>query len=496
MRILYYDIDTLRPDHLGCYGYHRDTSPNIDRLAAEGVRFDQCYVPDSPCLPSRAALLTGRFGIRNGVVNHGGACADPWVEPEERGFRCWGDHLMVRFRQAGFRPASFSPFPERHTAYWFLNGFCEWTNPGKGGLERADEVVPLALDWLDRKGREDGWFLHVNVWDPHTPYRTPEEYGNPFRDDPPPAWMTEEARRRTWDTYGPGCAQEPGGAYLNPDYARSHPRMPNQIDSLEAYRRWIDGYDAGIRYADDHLGLLLTKLEELGVLDDTLIVVSSDHGENQGELAVYGDHQTADAITNRVPMVVRFPRSMGGGPRVDSGLYYQFDVFATILELVGGTPSPGWDARSFAGDVREGRSPGREFLVLSNCAWACQRSVRWDRWLLIRTYHSGFKNYPDAMLFDLESDPHEQENLAERMPEVVGRGLALLERWHAEAMARSSRAVDPLQVVLREGGPHHARYGTREFEGYVRRLRETGRERFAEELLARARSAGFGTEVP
>ena len=69
MRILYIDIDTLRPDHLGCYGYHRNTSPNIDRLAASGLRFTNVHASDTPCLPSRTALLTGRFGIHNGVVS-------------------------------------------------------------------------------------------------------------------------------------------------------------------------------------------------------------------------------------------------------------------------------------------------------------------------------------------------------------------------------------------------------------------------------------------
>ena len=76
MRILYLDIDTLRADHLGCYGYLRNTSPNIDRLAAGGVRLESCYVSDAPCLPSRASMFTGRFGIHTGVVNHGGLCAD------------------------------------------------------------------------------------------------------------------------------------------------------------------------------------------------------------------------------------------------------------------------------------------------------------------------------------------------------------------------------------------------------------------------------------
>jgi len=82
MRILYYDIDTLRADHLRCYGYLRDTSPNIDRLAGEGVRFEHCYVSDAPCLPSRASMFTGRFGIHTGVVNHGGLAAD--IRPPPR----------------------------------------------------------------------------------------------------------------------------------------------------------------------------------------------------------------------------------------------------------------------------------------------------------------------------------------------------------------------------------------------------------------------------
>ena len=84
MRILYIDIDSLRPDHLGCYGYLRNTSPNIDRVAAQGVRFENCYVSDAPCLPSRTAMWSGRFGFQTGVINHGGAASQPFVEGPER----------------------------------------------------------------------------------------------------------------------------------------------------------------------------------------------------------------------------------------------------------------------------------------------------------------------------------------------------------------------------------------------------------------------------
>ena len=87
MNVLFIDIDTLRPDHMGCYGYGRNTTPNIDAIAKEGVRFDNYYCSDAPCLPSRAALVSGTFGIKNGVVGHGGTAADRFREGITRDFR-------------------------------------------------------------------------------------------------------------------------------------------------------------------------------------------------------------------------------------------------------------------------------------------------------------------------------------------------------------------------------------------------------------------------
>src|ERR1700722_66232 len=87
MRIIYFDIDTMRADHLGCYGYPRATTPRMDAVAAEGIRFDNTYASDTPCLPSRTALSSGRFGVHNGVVGHGGTAADPHPEGRQRGFR-------------------------------------------------------------------------------------------------------------------------------------------------------------------------------------------------------------------------------------------------------------------------------------------------------------------------------------------------------------------------------------------------------------------------
>ena len=153
MRLLYIDIDTLRADHLGSYGYHRDTTPNIDALAAEGVRYENVYASDVPCLPSRTALSTGVFGIRNGVINHGGVAADLRHEGKTRGFfgAVANNSWASKFYWAGWHTASISSFPFRHSASWWNNGVMEAMNLMRGmGGERADQVLPGALDQIKR----------------------------------------------------------------------------------------------------------------------------------------------------------------------------------------------------------------------------------------------------------------------------------------------------------------------------------------------------------
>ncbi len=479
MRILYIDIDSLRPDHLGCYGYHRNTSPNIDALAQQGVRFDQLYVSDAPCLPSRTALWSGRFGFKTGVVDHGGTGSQPFIEGASRSHRdLFGiTGWMAALRRAGISTATISSFGERHAAWHWYANYNEIYNPGKRGLEIADDVTPLALQWLSANARRDQWFLHVNYWDPHTPYRTPMPFGDPFADDPLPDWLTEEVRQRCWDRPGPHSAQEPHGFGDDPFYV-DYPRLPAQLNSMAAVRKWINGYDTGIRYADEHIGRLLNALADAQVLDDTLIMVGADHGENQGEFNIWGDHQTADAITCRVPLIVRAPM-LGQAARVDAALHYHFDWAATLIELAGGQVPENWDGQPFTDAFRSGSSSGRSYLALSQSAWAVQRSVRYEHWLCLQTYHNLFRPFAPLELYDLASDPHEQQNLAAQQPEIAQRGRALLAEWQYEMALTSQHDVDPIMTTLREGGPLYMRG---QLPAYVERLRATGRGDWADWL--------------
>jgi arylsulfatase A-like enzyme len=464
MRIVLFDIDTLRPDHLGCYGYHRNTSPNIDRIASDAVRFERCFASDAPCLPSRSAFHHGRFGIKTGAINHGGFHADPAAEGATRGFQTSSEHrhFIASLQKAGYHTATVSSFAGRHSAWWFLAGFNEVYDCGKGGMERADEVVGQAEDFVERMRDRDNWLLHFNVWDPHTPYRVPDAYGNPFSADPAPDWLTQALLDQQNTTYGPHSAST---TLSSPLYSVPTSRQVARISTPADFRTWIDGYDTGIRYADDAVGRVLAKLAATCGLDDVAIMVTSDHGENHGELNVYGDHQTADLITNRVPMIIRWP---GVKPGVDTAMHYQLDVAATIVELTGGSVPAAWDGISFAEAFKAGRDCGRDYLVVSQACWSCQRAVIWDDYILIKTYEDGLKDFPPLMLFNSRTDPHETHNLVAELPGKVSEGLARLEEWLDENLRESG--TDPMYGVITEGGPFHTRGRLAEYMEYYQSI--------------------------
>jgi len=484
MRILYIDIDTLRPDHLGCYGYHRNTSPTIDKIAEQGIRFDNTYCSDAPCLPSRTALMTGLFGIHSGVVGHGGSAADMRPEGPARSFksRLEVESLAGVLSSNGYRTCTISPFAVRHGAWSFYAGFSEMVDTGRSGMESADEVVPRIAKWLHDNAAEQHWFLHVNLWDPHTPYRAPADFGNPFSEEPIPAWLTESVLEKHRAMVGPHKATNVAGfknerdafsAKLSDEIVRT----PVELFDMTNLKQLVDGYDIGVRYADEHVKQILEVLEQKGVSNQTAIVISSDHGESIGELGIYGEHGTADQATCRIPLIVRWPgkaRSIS-----DTALHYNLDLAPTLIELLGFDAPPIWDGRSFARTVENGSACGWSYLVLTQCAHVCQRSVRLDDWLYIRTYHDGFHLFPKEMLFDIRSDPYEQNDVAEARTDICKEAVYRLNEWHDNMMLSMNSDVDRLWTVMKEGGPFHARGALLKFCEFLENI---GRADAAEEL--------------
>ena len=199
-------------------------------------------------------------------------------------------------------------------------------------MESAEEVSPVVIDWLERNGRDDDWFLHVNFWDPHMPARAPVDAADPFAGDLLPEWLTEEVWQSIKSTPGvlrgiekvrPYRRYATGGSptrSVEPGTLPPFPRNPDRFDSMDDLRMIIDGYDTGVWWMDHHIGLVLDSLERLGIAEETALVVSADHGENLGELGVFGDHVTADLITHHLPLIVSWPGAAAGSR--DRGLRY------------------------------------------------------------------------------------------------------------------------------------------------------------------------------
>ena len=337
MRLIYFDIDTLRADHLGCYGYHRPTSPTIDALAAEGLRFDNVHASDTPCLPSRSALSSGQFGIRNGSINHGGPATDPFPEGRDRQFQTalartgW----MSALRAQGVWTASISTFAERHSAYHFEAGFNECFNLGTRGLETADQVSTVARDWLARNAHREDWFLHVHLWDPHTPYRTPASFGDPFADDAVPGWLTEDVRAAHWELPGPHSAQEVAGFSPRDRVGRVDPPTPAGGRPGRRPAGSTTGTTSGSATPTITWARSSTSWTSWGCWTRRRSWSPPTTGRTS---ANWASTATTRRPTSSPPAC---PWSSGGRAwttrslPVQDGLHYQIDVMATVLELCG-----------------------------------------------------------------------------------------------------------------------------------------------------------------
>ena len=182
-------------------------------------------------------------------------------------------------------------------------------------------------------------------------------------------------------------------------------------------------------------------------------------------------------------MIIRWPGCKQG--HVDDGLHYNLDLGPTLADMLNVEPAERWEGSSYARTITDGADCGRDQLIVSQCAHVAQRGVRFGQWMYMRTWHDGFHLFPDEMLFDVEADPHEQNDLAEARPDVVADAAGRLATWHEEMMSSQPEGyegIDPMQTVLDEDGPYHARG---HLAAYCERLRQTHRADAAEQLRKR-----------
>jgi arylsulfatase A-like enzyme len=371
--VILVSIDSLRFDHLGCYGYAKATSPTIDGLASGGVRCETAVSTTSWTLPAHAAMLSGLFDTSHGVVDNGLGL------PED--VRTLAEVLSA----AGYRTAGFFGGPYLDPAYGFAKGFDHYEScmsPEVADSHRdvtGPRTVAAVKAWLDGAGAPGDarpLFLFVHLWDVHYDYMPPKEYVERF---------------------------DPGykGRFDGSDFLRNpavEPHMaPRDFDHLLAL------YDGEIRFTDENLGRILADFDRRGRPAKPLVVVTADHGEEFFEHGGKGHQHSLFEEVVRVPCIVSWPGHLAAG-RVVKDQVRLVDLMPTVLSLVGIPSGPPMDGRDVApllrGETLEPRPALLDLLVDGNEV------------LGVRTDRSKALLWPKAnatlLRYDLRTDPREE----------------------------------------------------------------------------------------
>jgi len=193
------------------------------------------------------------------------------------------------------------------------------------------------------------------------------------------------------------------------------------VTNREDLRALLAQYDAEIRYVDEQLGCLFDALRKHGLYDETLIVLTADHGEEFGEHRLYIEHWSTHDGTQRVPLLIKPPASSEFSPGRRDHLMTNVDIAPTIADFAGFQPPANWQGQSLDPLVADGEIDGRDALVLDHGLYTAQRAVRTNRWKYIHTLHPKMWGVvvSEHQLFDMASDPWEQDDLSDQYPDVV-----------------------------------------------------------------------------
>jgi arylsulfatase A-like enzyme len=415
--ILLIAIDSLRADHMSCYGYDRLTTPYIDRFAAQGVLFENTYSPHIPTTSAYASMLTGMdcFNTQVVALRHKGE-----LRPEVK-------TMAEVLRDFGYNTTcvGFTGNPSSRGFDTYLD-YPAWGSWNEGRSPKAQKLNEVTIPELDRLVKEDKpWFMMLRHMDPHAPYLPPEPYERMFYhgDETDPANKSME----------PVMNFKPFR-----DFFASW--MPPGISDKDYV---IAQYDGAIAYMDACIQSIFTALAANGVLENTIIVLNGDHGETLYEHECWFDHHGMYDNVLYVPLIIRYPAKLPQGTRV-KGYNQHKDLLPTVLELAGFDqekiqwPSDlRFNGRSLLPMIRgEVASHESEFYI-TECTWMRKHGWRTPEWKLIIALEPDFHFKPEIELYNLVKDPEENHNMADELPDVVAFLRERMETWIARRVAET-----------------------------------------------------------
>lgn len=421
LNIVLLTVDSLRADHLGCYGYDQPTSPFVDELAAQGVLSERFIAPAIPTIPSYTTLLTGQLPITHQIVSHMGRV------PLDRD----APSLPEAFLEAGYATCAVDNLWRQRP--WFGRGFEFIVDPSvRRNLLlsiNCDEVNHRAIPWINDH-IDEPFFLFLHYWDPHYPYTPPQEYRHLFYDGNP-----TDPTNHTLDPWW----QHPLGSVARESWLRT----PNGVVTDPNYVAAL--YDQEIRHLDDGLQDIVTAIDDAGLAEQTLIVVMADHGESLAEHAIFYEHYGLYDPVLHVPAILRLPNRLPAGVRLPRMLQH-CDIAPTLLEAAGLRIPRAMDGKSFW-RYAEGRdqSGGYDEVISLESTWQPCWSLRTDEYKFILCRQPDDDGHTPRELYDLRQDPRETHNIVTERPEVAAALEARLEAWIAERLQALDRSEDPLR---------------------------------------------------
>ncbi len=380
--VLLYVVDALRADHLGIYGYERDVSPNLDRLAERATVFDSAISQSSWTRASMASVMTGLWPLAHDTNQRADVLAEEATT------------LAELLASQGYETFGIAQNPNVFARFGFAQGFERFRELWESS---ADDALAEIRGWLGKRDTDRPFFLWVHTIDPHTPYAAPGEYRTRY-DDPSHGDLDLEkplSKSRTARLEG-----------------EERERI---LDHIRAR------YDAEIYYADVVFGELLELFEERGLLDETLVIFVSDHGEEFLDHGKWEHGKDLHDSNLNIPLLIRAPGQETAG-RVDA-LVQHVDLLPTILDFAGLEPLEGVEGRSLLpyleAGVEETAPAVFSYLHLDGKPFA---SVVAGDWKLIERYPGD--GLVVSQLFNLAEDPGETRSLTLEAP-VRARYLAL-----------------------------------------------------------------------
>ena len=403
--ILLIAVDSLRADHMSCYGYGRHTTPHVDRFAEQATLFERTCSAYIPTTSAYASMLTGRdcFGTEVVALRHQGGLTRKVTT------------LAEVLGKAGYNTCAvgFTGNPASRGFRKYLD-YPGWGSWNEGRSPKAQNLNDVAQPEIDRLAASDKpFFMLLRHMDPHAPYLPPQPYERMFYH---------------------GKERDPKNKSMKPvmafkpfrDFFRSW--MPPGVTDKDYV---IAQYDGAVAYMDACIKNIFTQLESLGILDDTIVVLNSDHGETLYDHECWFDHHGLYEPTLHVPLIIRYPGKLPMGVRID-GYNRHEDLMPTLLELAGVKTDLRFDGRSLLRLVGGKEASFEPEFYITECTWMRKHGWRTPQWKLIVALEPDFHFKPPVELYDLVADPEENRNVARGHADIVATLTARMDGFIAK----------------------------------------------------------------